>query len=266
MTEIIIDIRRPNEAGDNVNVFGEIEWYPSHRHIAGEEIILPTGFIQPLDGAVVSVQVEPNDNTYCWAVIERTLDAHGEHDLYRRFVTVPASATPINYADLTDVDPADYAPIPAPIYPDAVAVRYTSNFTATGLTYTGTGTNAPGYYSYFLRIGQLVHFTIQINCSTVTNFGTGQLQASLPFMPLVGYNHFAGWIWRDPDIPADDANHIILNVDHVGQTKTLDMHFLVGAPANPKPVIENKLIQGAPGYDLTTVSKIYITGTYITSE
>jgi hypothetical protein len=111
-----------------------------------------------------------------------------------------------------------------------------------------------------------VTFYIEIYCTTVTNFGTGQYAMSLPFMPAHGGNHFPGWVWRDPAIPADDANHIILNADHNGATKQLDLHFLVGAPANPKPVIENQLKQGAPGYNLTTVSKLYVNGTYITSE
>jgi hypothetical protein len=147
-----------------------------------------------------------------------------------------------------------------------VAVRYTSAFTATGLTFTGTGVTAPGYNSYYVKTGALVTFYVEVSCATVTNFGTGQYALSLPFLPAQGGNHFSGWVWRDPAIPADDANHIILNADHNGATKQLDLHFLVGAPANPKPVIENQLKQGAPGYNLTTVSKLYVNGTYITSE
>ncbi len=145
-------------------------------------------------------------------------------------------------------------------------IRYTSDFMATGLAFTGSGTTAPGYNSYYVKHGSLVTFYIEISCATVTNFGTGQYALSLPFLPAFGGNHFAGWVWRDPAIPADDANHIILNADHNGATKQLDLHFLVGAPSNPKPVIENKLSQGAPGYNLTTVSKLYVNGTYITSE
>jgi hypothetical protein len=153
---------------------------------------------------------------------------------------------------------------PAVIWPSAI--RYTADFTATGLAYSGTGVTAPGYNSYYVKHGQMVMFYIEINCMTVSNFGTGQFKTSLPFTPLTSGNHFAGWIWRDPAIPADDANHIVLNVDTLGVTSVLDMHFLVGAPANPKPVIENQLKQGAPGYNLTTVSKIYISGSYISGE
>ena len=99
--------------------------------------------------------------------------------------------------------------------------------------------------------------------TTVTAFGTGQFKSELPVAPLLPGAHFPGWIWRDPSVPADDANHIVLNVDYTNTSKTLDLHFLVGATASPKPIIENQLTQGAPGYNLTTVSKIYINGTYI---
>jgi hypothetical protein len=144
-------------------------------------------------------------------------------------------------------------------------VRYTPSFTGTGLTYTGSGATHPAYNSWYVKHGQMVTFGIQIDCTTVTNFGTGQLKTQLPFTPLLGFNHFSGWVWRDPAIPTDDASHIILNVDTMGVTDIADMHFLVGATATPKPVIENQLIQGAMGYNLTTVSKIYVTGTYISA-
>ena len=147
-----------------------------------------------------------------------------------------------------------------------VAVRYTSSFTATGLAFTGSGVTAPGYNSYYVKTGALVTFYIEISCATVTNFGTGQYALSLPFLPAQGGNHFQGWVWRDPAIPADDENHIHLTADTVGVTETLDLHFLVLATPNPKPVVERKFSQGAPGYNLTTVSKLYVNGTYITSE
>jgi hypothetical protein len=82
-------------------------------------------------------------------------------------------------------------------------------------------------------------------------------------MPLGGSNHFTGWVWRDPSIPADDENHIILNVDTVGVTDVLDLHFLIGATPQPKAIVEKILKQSAMGYDLTTVSRIYVNGTYI---
>ena len=172
-------------------------------------------------------------------------------------VVTPSSAT-VNAqgANTADITVSTSAPLPH-------AIRFAPSFTATGLTFTGSGTTHPTYNSYYVKNGQFVTFYIEIDCATVTNFGTGQFKTQLPFTPFMGGNHFAGWIWRDPAIPADDSNHIILNVDTAGVTDILDMHFLVGAPATPKPVIENQLTQGAPGFNLTTVSKLYVSGTYI---
>jgi hypothetical protein len=188
-------------------------------------------------------------------------------------VVPPASATVTTSGAATATITVASGPTGAtgptgPVGPESnpVAVRYTSAFTATGLTFTGTGVTAPGYNSYYVKTGALVTFYVEVSCATVTNFGTGQYALSLPFLPAQGGNHFQGWIWRDPSIPADDENHIILNADTVGVTKTLDLHFLVGATPNPKAIVEKRLTQGAPGYNLTTVSKIYINGTYITSE
>ena len=147
--------------------------------------------------------------------------------------------------------------------PNPIAVRYVPTFSATGLTFTGSGTAYPSYNSWYVKHGQLVTFSIEIDMTTVTAFGTGQFKSELPVAPLLAGGHFPGWVWRDPSIPADDANHIILNVDYTGTSQTLDMHFLVGASAQPKAIIENQLTQGSPGYNLTTVSKIYINGTYI---
>jgi hypothetical protein len=147
--------------------------------------------------------------------------------------------------------------------PSPIAQRFTPTFSATGLTFTGSGATYPTYNSWFVKHGQLVTFQIEVILSTVTNFGTGQYKLELPVAPLLPGGHFPGWIWRDPAIPADDSNHIILNVDYAGTSTTLDLHFLVGATANPKPIIENQLKQGAPGYNLTTVSRMYVNGTYI---
>ena len=146
------------------------------------------------------------------------------------------------------------------------SVRYSPTFAATGMTFTGSGATYPTYNSYYVKAGQIVTFAIAVDLSTVTNFGAGQYKLQLPFTPLVGFNHFTGWVWRDPAVPADDSNHIILNVDTSGVTDVLDLHFLVGAPSTPKPVIEQILTQGAPGFNMTTVSKIYVNGTYIAAS
>ena len=146
--------------------------------------------------------------------------------------------------------------------PGPMAVRWSPTFSATGMTFTGSNSTYPTYNSYYTKHGQLVSFVIQVDLSTVTNFGTGQYKLELPTIPLAGTNHFTGWAWLDSTINADLSDHMIINADTAGVTNLLDLHYLVASTANPKPVIENEFVQGAP-YTLTTKSRIYVNGTYI---
>lgn len=144
--------------------------------------------------------------------------------------------------------------------------RWTPAFTATGLTYTGTGATHPAYNSYYVKNGKMVSFWIAIDLATVTNFGTGQYKTELPFMPLAtAMNHFGGWCLVDPAENPDLAGHAILNFDHLLNTKTLDIHYLKQSGGAHTPIMEGIFRQGEPAV-MTTSSKIYVNGTYITSE
>lgn len=151
--------------------------------------------------------------------------------------------------------------------PDPVAVRWSPNFQATGLTFTGSGITYPTYNSYYVKHGQLVTFNIKIDMTTVTNFGTGQFKTELPFIPIPSAaNHFSAWGWVDPSQPADELNgHKQLVADHMASSKTLDLHWLKETTSSPKPLIESLLVQGTP-VTFTTASVMYVNGTYITSE
>lgn len=148
-----------------------------------------------------------------------------------------------------------------------VPVRYSPIFSATGLTFTGSGSTYPTYNSYYAKAGQLVTFNIKVDFTTVTNFGTGQFKVELPFTPLSGMsNHFPGWVWVNPSLPADALNgHIILQADHIPDSKVLDVHWIQATTAEPKPIIEKILSQGDP-VTLTTSSIMYVNGTYISAE
>ena len=142
-------------------------------------------------------------------------------------------------------------------------VRYSPTFTATGLTFTGSGETYPTYNSYYVKAGKMISFVIEVDLTTVTNFGTGQYKLQLPFTPAIGYNHFTGWANVDPTINPDVPDgHIILNVDHVGITDVLDIHYLKQAGGANSAIIEGLFKQGLP-VTLTTSSKIYVNGTYI---
>ena len=145
-------------------------------------------------------------------------------------------------------------------------IRYSSTFQATGMTFTGTGITYPTYNSYYVKAGLLVSFVIEIDFTTVTNFGTGQYKVALPFAPAFAYNHFSGWIWADPNISPDTGTgHTILNADTSGITTVLDLHYLKQSGGANSPIREGLWVQGTP-VALTTISKAYINGTYIATS
>ena len=148
--------------------------------------------------------------------------------------------------------------------PSAPPVHWSPTFQATGLTFTGTNSTYPTVNSVYVKQGHVVTFWIEINLSTVTNFGTGQYKVDLPFPPHQGtMNHFPAWSWVDPTVNPDMAEHVILQADHTAGNQTLDLHWTGLATPNPKPVVENIFKQGSP-VTLTTASKIYVNGTYFT--
>lgn len=141
--------------------------------------------------------------------------------------------------------------------------RYSPTFAATGLTFTGSGATYPTYNSYYIKTGKLVSFVIEVDCTTVTNFGTGQYKLQLPFTPAVGFNHFSGWVWADPNVSPDTGTgHTILNCDTAGITDVLDLHYLKQSGGANSPIREGLFVQETP-VTLTTISKIYVNGTYI---
>lgn len=143
------------------------------------------------------------------------------------------------------------------------SVRWTPNFEAAGLVFTGEGTTHPAYNSYYVKQGQLVSFWITIDLSTVTDFGTGQIKTALPFAPLTGtMNHFSGWVNVDEAVNPDLAGHVIVNADHLANTSVLDLHYIKQQGGANSPVMEAMLKQNTP-IVFTTATSIYINGTYI---
>jgi hypothetical protein len=177
-------------------------------------------------------------------------------------VGVPAGGTSGQF--LTKINSTDYN---TQWTSTPTQTRWSPVFQATGLTFTGSGVTYPTYSSYYVKFGQMVTFWIAIDMATVTNFGTGQFKVDLPFAPLAtAANHFSAWCWVNPALPADDLNgHIQLVADHLTGSQTLDIHWLKAATSNPKPVIESIMSQGDP-VTLTTSSRMYVNGTYISAS
>jgi hypothetical protein len=142
-------------------------------------------------------------------------------------------------------------------------VRYSPTFAATELAFTGSDTTYPTYNSYYVKSGKMVSFVIEVNLSTVTNFGTGQYKLQLPFTPAFGFNHFTGWAWADPNVDPDTGTgHTIINADTAGITDVLDLHYLKSAGGANAPIREGIFNHNTP-VTLSTISKIYVNGTYI---
>ena len=280
MTTINITLLAPTDTGV-IPAVGKVEFTPTARTVLPEGTVLPSSFEVELDinGEAV-VELTPTTPYFVWRVREYV---HGGGNY---FVAVPDSDTPLLLSALTIIDPTTLTPEAQAQAWDSlelrvedlesyvantqqpIAVRYTPTLTATGLSYTGTGTTEPTYDSYYVKIGKLVSFSIKVNLTTVTNFGTGQIKLNngLPFPAILGVsNHFAAWAWVNPALPADDLNgHIQIVADHLPNNTTLDLHWLKASASNPKPVIESLLEQSLP-VTLTTNSIIYINGTYITN-
>lgn len=164
----------------------------------------------------------------------------------------------------TIAEPGEDAPLGAGA--NGEVTRWSPNFQATGLTFTGNNGTYPTYNSHYVKNGRMVSFNIEVDLSTVTNFGTGQYKLQLPFTPQFGFNHFSGWIWADPDVNPDvGTGHTILNADTAGITDVLDLHYLKQSGGANSPIREGLFVQDIP-VTLSTISKIYVNGTYITAE
>lgn len=104
MTRVRIDLQVPGPAGLSGAV-GDMTWRPTARHAIGDTVVLPAPFKVWLAGSPVEVDVEATGSGWAWEVLEPRGGG-------RRTVAVPASADPVDYADLVVLDPASLTPAP----------------------------------------------------------------------------------------------------------------------------------------------------------
>ena len=122
-------------------------------------------------------------------------------------------------------------------------IPFTSTWTGTGLAFTGTP--ATGYY---IKIGKMIFFTINVSCSNVTNFGTGNYSLTLPFAPDNDYMTNNGGVHKNSD-------HYQIGGDMNGGSTTMPLFYLSNNGSN-SPMKYNQPVA------LTTASYFYISGTY----
>jgi hypothetical protein len=127
-------------------------------------------------------------------------------------------------------------------------VPFTSTWSGTGLAYTGTPTSAQ-----YSRVGKMITFYIKVNCTTVTNFGTGQYHLTLPFAP---FNNF---VFRNGGLHDTSANvhYSILGDSHAGST---DIELLYSRSQGSH--VEDSAFDHNSPLNLATADFFYLSGTY----
>lgn len=123
-------------------------------------------------------------------------------------------------------------------------VTWTPTWAGTGLTFTGTP--AVGRYS---RVGKMITYNIQVNCATVTNFGTGQYTITLPTGLPSGYSfqHIGGL--------HKNTSHFTLLADLGAGSTTVDLY-------HPAANGSQDLFSYNKPTVLTTACTWYFSGTY----
>jgi hypothetical protein len=95
-------------------------------------------------------------------------------------------------------------------------VAFTSTWTGTGLAYTGTP--ATGYYS---RVGKMIFFTIQVNCTNVTNFGSGNYSLTLPSGLTPSIHNLVNGGIHD----TSTGEHLLVYMDVVPGSTTAELYY-----------------------------------------
>jgi hypothetical protein len=125
--------------------------------------------------------------------------------------------------------------------------------TGTAPTFTG----APLFSGSYTKLGNLVHFQIQVDMDNITGFGTGQYYVYLPFPAKYGYKFREGCLH---DVSASKDYEIGGHV-FAGQSRLL----LSSTDTQSGKVFDIPFVYNNP-ITLTTADNFHIAGTYITNE
>lgn len=108
MTKINFDFGKPSAGGIVDLSNATVSVIPTERFRNDSRIVVREGFEVALDAkGKATVTVPPTDNTFCYEV---TVGLDTDLWKFRRYVTVPDSATAVEFADLVDVDASTLAP------------------------------------------------------------------------------------------------------------------------------------------------------------
>lgn len=108
MTKINFDFGKPSAGGIVDLSNATVRVIPTERFRNDSRIVVREGFEVALDAkGKATVTVSPTDNTFCYEV---TVGLDTDLWKFRRYVSVPDSATAVEFSDLVDVDSDTLAP------------------------------------------------------------------------------------------------------------------------------------------------------------
>jgi hypothetical protein len=113
--------------------------------------------------------------------------------------------------------------------------------------------SGPAIFGSYNRFGNMVHFSIRVDFTNITNFGTGQYYLTLPYPARVAYQFRDGCLH---DVSANRSYHVSAHV-YPGET----LLYLFTTDSQGNRIYDFPFSQGEP-VTLTTADNFHISGTY----
>jgi hypothetical protein len=107
VTQVRLALSAPTSDGTVRRPSGSVEWRPTKRRNVAGDVVLPAPFTVGLADPPPVIDVAPTEPGWAWQVVERVQGGSPR----ARYVTVPDSASVVDYADLVEVDPATLDPV-----------------------------------------------------------------------------------------------------------------------------------------------------------
>jgi hypothetical protein len=135
-----------------------------------------------------------------------------------------------------------------------LSISQKTNFTVNGGTIAGTQptfSGAPMFYGSYVKIGNVVHFEIQVDFDNILTFGTGQYFVELPFEACCNYQ------LRDGCIHDNSTGRQYSISGHVDNgSKVLTLNY-TGTNGRDEPFTHNN------PFVLNVADNFHIAGTYM---
>jgi hypothetical protein len=138
----------------------------------------------------------------------------------------------------------------------ADALIYSPAFTDAGSVLEFTGTPAAGTY---VVVGDVVSFSIEVDFTNVTNFGSGQYSLTLPFQPIDKTFVFTGYLEES----GSDSDYVIYGIIKKGSATPKINLFVPKSDFSSQTSLTNNSVTGSNPVPIDSSDKIFISGTYI---